>query len=91
MEKYLRLIDDIIIDFLTDIKSLRYQLVLGAFALVVYLFKHGADVLVQTTSLGLLTLVYGLYFQSKKHQAEMEAQKAPEVDDVKNTNRNPDI
>jgi hypothetical protein len=76
IKKYLSLIDDIIVDFLSDIKSLRYQLVLAAFALNIYLFQRGAVASVQLAAIGLLTLVYGLYFQSKKHQAEMEAKHA---------------
>ncbi len=79
--KYLSLIDDIIIDFLKDIKSLRYQLVLGAFGLVIFLFNHNASNEVLITAIGLLTLVYGMYFQSKKHQAELEAKKVAEEDE----------
>jgi phosphate starvation-inducible membrane PsiE len=89
IKKYLSLIDDILVDFLSDIKSLRYQLVLAAFALNVYLFQHGAAPSVMLASIGLLTLVYGLYFQSKKHQAEMEA-KMPAADEEPSVERDPE-
>ena len=82
IEKYLSLIDDIFTDFLGDIKSLRYQLVLGAFAFNIYLFTHGADVKVQMAALGLLSIVYGLYFQSKKHQAELESKQSDSDTDI---------
>lgn len=89
IKKYLSLIDDIIVDFLSDIKSLRYQLVLAAFALNFYLFAHGAAPSVMLAAIGLLTMVYGLYFQSKKHQAEMEA-KMPATDDEPDIERDPE-
>lgn len=74
----LNLIDDIIVDFLVDIKSLRYQLVLAGFAFNVYLFKHGASVTVMLAAIGLLTAIYAMYFASKHHQAQMEAKQEPE-------------
>ncbi len=81
MNNYLQLLDDIVVDFLKDIKSLRYQLVLGAFVYNIWLFKHSADVAVQLAAIGLLTLVYGMYFQSKRHQAEMQAKQKGEQND----------
>jgi hypothetical protein len=90
MNKYVILLDDILVDFLKDIKSLRYQLVLGAFGLNLYLFNNNAPASVMITALGLLTLVYGLYFQSKRHQAELEAKQAAEDMDP-STERNPDL
>jgi hypothetical protein len=89
--KYLSLLDDLFTSLLTDIASLRYQLVLAAFGFNVYLFENKAEASVQLASIGLLTCVYGLYFSSKKHQAEMEAVQKGETDDIKNTDRNPDI
>jgi phosphate starvation-inducible membrane PsiE len=80
-EKYLSLIDAIFTDFLSDIKSLRYQLILAAFAFNVYLFQHGAATSVLISAIGLLTLVFGMYFQSKRHQSEMESKQAPEEDE----------
>jgi len=72
MNKYAKLLDDIVVDFLKDIKSLRYQLVLAAFAFNVYLFSHSATPGVQMTAIGLLTAVYTMYFASKHNQAQME-------------------
>ncbi len=69
MSKYVKLIDDIIVDFLKDIKSLRYQLILGGYFFNVYLFRHNASSAVQMAAIGLLTSVYGMYFISKYHQA----------------------
>jgi len=78
--KYAKLIDDIIVDFLTDIKSLRYQLVLAGFALNIYFFKHGADTKIMLASVGLLTAIYAMYFASKHHQAVMENQNKSQDD-----------
>lgn len=72
MKKYLKLIDAIIVDFLTDIKSLRYQLVLAGFAFNVYLFTHGASGNVMLAAIGLLTAIYAFFFASKHHQAQLE-------------------
>lgn len=74
IKKYFSLVDDIVVDFLTDIKSLRYQLVLAGFAFNIYLFVHGASVNVMLAAIGLLTAVYTMYFASKHHQAQMENQ-----------------
>ncbi len=85
VEKYLNLIDDIVTDFLTDIKSLRYQLILWAFGFNLYILnlisQNKADYKLAVAGIGLLTLVYGMYFQSKKHQAEMEAKQTAEEDE----------
>lgn len=92
VKQYLGLADDILVDFLSDIKSLRYQLVLAGFAFNVYLFSHGADKTVMLGAIGLLTSVYAMYFYSKHKQAQMESNAAPtEVDgDPDSVNRDPD-
>jgi len=78
LKHYFKLINDIICDFLTDIKSLRYQLILLAYAfnaVILYLIYLGkADYKLSAVAIALLTVVYGLYFQSKHHQAEAEAE-----------------
>jgi len=85
MKKYLKLLDDIIVDFLTDCKSLRYQLIILALCLNIYFFKHGASDGVMITSLALLTAVYAFFFASKAKQAEIENQSNL------NGDRNPDV
>lgn len=90
VKKYLSLIDDIIVDFLGDIKSLRYQLILAGFAFNIWLFKHDAPASVMLASIGLLTLIFGMYFQSKKQQAELEAKQTSEDGDPK-IERNPEL
>ena len=93
IKKYLSLTDDIVTDFLSDLKSLRYQLIIWAYAFNIYILKliydGKADYKLAVAGIGLLTLVYGMYFQSKQHQAVMEANKAPENDDVA-VDRDPD-
>ncbi len=69
---YLTLLDAIVIDAMGDIKSLRYQLIIAAYALNIYLFKHSANPKVQVTALGLLTAAYLFYFSSKHSQAKNE-------------------
>ena len=92
---YLGLVDDIVIDFLMDIKSLRYQLILWAYifnGFVMYLIYEGkADYKLATASIALLTLVYGMYFHSKKAEAELNA-KATSLGsgDPENTEKDPD-
>jgi hypothetical protein len=92
IKKYFGLIDDIATDFLTDIKSLRYQLVLAAFAFNIYLLNNNAAPSVQMTAIGLLSAVYGMYFYSKHKQAEMEANSQPSIGDGDPgmTDRDPD-
>lgn len=65
------LVDTIITDFLKDIKSLRYQLILAAFAFNIYLVKHSSAA-VQIAGIGLLTAVYSMYFYSRHQQAKNE-------------------
>jgi hypothetical protein len=85
IKKYFNLLDNIITDFLTDIKSLRYQLIIWAYALNIYVFNMiydgKADYKLASITVALLTLVYGMYFQSKRHQSEMESKQAPEEDE----------
>ncbi len=79
LKKYSKLIDDIIVDVLKDLKSLRYQLVVWAFILNFYvlnLVKDGkADYKLAGVTIGLLTIVYTLYFASRHSQATMENSK----------------
>ena len=93
---YFGLIDDIFIDFLTDLKSLRYQLLLWAwifngFVLYAIMFKS-LDWKAMTASLGMLTIVYGFYFQSKQKQAEIENGQITSAgeSDPPNADRDPD-
>ena len=84
MKKYIKLIDDIIVDILTDLKSLRYQLLLIAVGLNVWVIKQLPDVhySVAITSLGLLTLAYSFWFASKHQENKNKAMNAtdPEGD-----------
>ncbi len=68
-----KLLDDILNDFLVDLKSLRYQLILAGYAFNVFIAKYHPEALVW--SIGLLTAIYGLYFVSKHNQAVMENTK----------------
>jgi len=81
IKQYLGLFDDIIVDTLTDLKSLRYQLVIWAFVLnfyVLYLISEGkADYKLATVSIALLTAVYAFFFHSKNKQAVLESEAAP--------------
>jgi hypothetical protein len=81
VKQYVGLVDDILIDTLTDLKSLRYQLVLWAFILnfcTLYLvFLGKADYKLAGVSFGLLTAVYAFFFHSKNKQAEIEANSEP--------------
>lgn len=85
IRKYLSLIDDIITDFLGDLKSLRYQLIIWAFVFNFYILKiiidGKANYKLAVAGIGLLSLVYGMYFQSKKHEAEINAKQEPEDDE----------
>jgi len=71
------LVDDIVIDTLVDLKSLRYQLIIWAFILnfaTLYLVYIGkADYKLAAVAMGLLTAVYAFFFHSKSRQAEIEA------------------
>lgn len=81
IKQYFGLLDDILVDTLSDLKSLRYQLVIWAFILnfatlyLVYLGK--ADYKLAAVSMGLLTAVYAFFFHSKSKQADIEANAAP--------------
>jgi len=76
IKKYFGLIDDIAVDFLTDLKSLRYQLIIWAYALngfVLYLIYLGkADYKLAGISIALLTAVYTFFFASRHVQAQRE-------------------
>lgn len=76
IKKKLSLIDDIIVDQLRDLKSLRYLLVLGGFALNIWIIKQivccGLHYSISIAAIGLLTAVYTMYFASKHNQAQME-------------------
>ncbi len=85
IKQYLGLIDDVVVDFLTDIKSLRYQLVIWAFILngvVLYLiFLNKADYKLAAVSIALLTAVYAFFFASKHNEAVMRNNSPISVDD----------
>ena len=79
---YLGLIDDVLVDFLGDIKSFRVQLVymgylFNAVALWAVIYK-GLDWKILTVTFGTQTIIYGFYFSSHRHQAELAANAAPE-------------
>lgn len=72
-----KLIDDIINDFLKDLKSFRVQLIYAAyiFNLIILwaiIFK-GLDWKTLTVSFGMLTIIYAFYFKSKSDQNIIEA------------------
>lgn len=94
IKEYAGLFNDIIVDFLTDIKSLRYQLILWAYAFNFYILKMisegKADYKLAMASIGLLTIVYGMYFQSKAKQAEMENNVTSVNDEPLVNERDPD-
>ena len=80
-----RLINDVLNDFLGDLKSLRFQLIIMAYVFNFYLIKHSPDNL--KWGIGLLTAVYGFYFISKFQQySNPTATNAEPI----NSNRNPD-
>lgn len=91
--QYLSLVDDIAVDFLTDLKSLRYQLVIWAFVLnfiVLYLIFLGkADYKLAAVSIALLTAVYAFFFASKHNEAVMNNNMPASEEDPK-TERDPD-
>jgi hypothetical protein len=75
IKQYLGLIDDIIVDFLGDLKSLRYWLIVSAWVFNFYIayavVKNGLDWKVLTVSGGFLSVVYAFFFSSKAKEAEM--------------------
>ena len=87
IKQYVSLLDDIVVDFLTDIKSLRYQLVFWAFVLngyVLHLIEMGkADYKLAAVSIALLTAVYAFFFAAKHNEAVMNNAKKAEDDEPK--------
>jgi len=86
IKKYSKLVDDIFVDFLEDIKSLRYQLVIWAFVLNFYVLKlvseGKADYKLAGITVGLLTIVYTLFFSSKHAEAQNKLnQPSDDVED----------
>ena len=86
IKKYAKLVDDVFVDFLTDLKSLRYQLVIWAFILNFYvlnLVKDGkADYKLAGITVGLLTIVYTLYFASKHQENVMKNGGSQDEDEL---------
>ncbi len=80
MKHYIKLIDDIIISFLKDLKSLRFQLLLMAFAWNLFMFLGKASDAVMITSLAMLTACYTFWFASKHSQAIMENKQSENSD-----------
>ncbi len=85
IKQYMGLIDDILVDWLTDMKSQRQQLIIWAFIMnfaVLYLVYLGkADYKLAAVSIGLLTVVYGFFFVSKHNEAVMKNNTPISVDD----------
>ncbi len=79
MNRYLQLLEDILIDCLKDLKSLRVWLILWAYifnGVILYLvYLNKADYKLSGIGIGLLTIVYTFFFASKNSQAKMEASK----------------
>ena len=71
-----KLMDDIIVDQLKDLKSLRYLLVLAGFAFNIWVITQVVccqlHYSVSIASIGLLTAIYTMYFASKHNQAQLE-------------------
>jgi hypothetical protein len=90
---YLSLIDDIIVDFLGDLKSLRYWLVIMAWIFNFYIayavIHNGLDWKALTVSGGFLTIVYTFWFTSKHNEAMLASQLPASEDDPK-VDRDPD-
>lgn len=61
------LLNDILVDFLRDLKSLRFQLIIAAYLFNIFLVNKGVGENVQLAGIGLLSLVYTFFFYSK-HQ-----------------------
>lgn len=85
MDKYLQLLEDILIDCLKDLKSLRVWLILWAYifnGVILYLVYAGkADYKLSGIGIGLLTIVYTFFFASKNSQAQMEKKQSDETSD----------
>jgi uncharacterized membrane protein len=75
-----KLIDNILNDWLGDLKSLRVVLILFAYAWNVFVIwmcvSHGLDYKVSITSIGLLSAIYLFFYASKSQQATIENQQA---------------
>ena len=92
IKKYFNLIDSLLQDFLTDLKSFRVQLVYMSYVfnlIVIYavIFKN-LDWKALTVSFGTQTMIYAFFFASKK------AEHSSAKDDIENidppTERDPD-
>ncbi len=70
------MIDDIIVSFLKDLKSLRYWLIIFGFIFNFYVLGLVAagkvHYSVSITSIGLLTMIYTFFYASKNAQATKE-------------------
>jgi hypothetical protein len=93
IKKYFSLIDDLIVDFLGDLKSFRVQLIYMSyvFNLIVLwaVIFHSLDWKALTISFGTQSVIYAFYFSSKKNQAIIE-NSLPVSSDEPQTDRNPD-
>ena len=91
--QYLSLIDDVIVDFLGDLKSLRYWLVIMAWVFNFYIayavIHSGLDWKALSISGGFLTIVYTFWFASKHNEAALQATISATEDDPK-SERDPD-
>ena len=78
IKEYFGLLDDIAVDFLKDIKSLRYQLILLVFAFNVYIIIKTPENI--KFGIGLLTAVYAFYFASKHFEHHSKAETIESLD-----------
>ena len=80
IKQYAGLLDDIIQDFFIDLKSFRVQLLYMAYIfngiMLWAVIMKGVDYKALAISFGTLTVCYAFYFQSKRHQSEMEANQS---------------
>ena len=89
IKKYAGLVDDIFVDFLSDLKSLRYQLILWAyifnFAILYLVFIGKTDYKLSGIGIALLTAVYTFFFASKhvENQNKLNQQAPAEEEDEK--------
>ena len=87
LKKYIGLLDAIVVDFLTDLKSLRYQLIIWAyifnFVILYLVFIGKADYKLSGIGIALLTAVYTFFFASKHNEAMLknQAQQSDELAD----------
>jgi len=80
IKKYISLFDDIFVDFLSDIKSLRYQLILWAFVYNFYIVAKSPDNI--KFGIALLTAVYAFYFYSKDREHARKLGMDPDLEDT---------